>query len=162
VRSKDREDFEGSFRVRYDTQENALYVAVEVRDESTVIDTTAGGSWNTQDGCEIYVDVAHRTEGSPGVYCEIWGNTRRVFGSGARLEDFKVGMHRDIGMQRYEWQIDIEQMSNGKVQLNPGMVLGFNVQVHALDKNICPEYEALKLASFLCGSACALSLYVLS
>ena len=33
-------DFQASFRVGYSTQENALYVGVEIRDESTVIDTT--------------------------------------------------------------------------------------------------------------------------
>jgi hypothetical protein len=50
VSPRDTEDFEGSFRIGYDAQENALYVAVEVRDGSTVIDTTMGAPWNTQDG----------------------------------------------------------------------------------------------------------------
>jgi len=48
------EDFQGSFRIGYSEEENALYVAVEVRDGSTVVDTTA--TWNTQDGCEVYID----------------------------------------------------------------------------------------------------------
>ena len=48
-RPQDEEDFQGAFRIGYNAQENALYLAVEVEDESTVIDTT--DMWDTQDGC---------------------------------------------------------------------------------------------------------------
>ena len=56
---RDREDFEGSFRIGYNEQENALYVAVEVQDESAVLDTTGGIPWYTLDGCHVVVDAYH-------------------------------------------------------------------------------------------------------
>ena len=58
-------DFRGFLRVGYNEWENALYLAVEVEDESTVIDTSLTLHWNTQDGCEIYVDLLHLEDGEP-------------------------------------------------------------------------------------------------
>ena len=57
VRPKDAKDFEGSFRIGYNAEEHALYVGVEVRDESPGIDTTGSASWDEEDGCEVDVDV---------------------------------------------------------------------------------------------------------
>ena len=39
---EDSVDFQGSFRIGFNAEEQILYLAVEVQDESTVIDTTDG------------------------------------------------------------------------------------------------------------------------
>lgn len=102
IRLKNAEDFQGEFRVGYNATENALYVAVEVQDESTVTDTTtAGAPWDTptQDGCAVYLEPGHREENtSPAQYMS-WGNTRRVDGVG-RVEDVEVEVQRGAGLHR--------------------------------------------------------------
>ena len=55
----DAEDYQGTFRVGYHAGENVLYLAVEVEDESTVIDTTTGARWDPQDGCDVFIRGLH-------------------------------------------------------------------------------------------------------
>jgi hypothetical protein len=78
---KDAEDFAGDFRIGYNERENALYVAVEVQDESTVIDTATTNPvpWNTQDGCEDLRALTLEASMITGVPLV---GTNRVFGGG--------------------------------------------------------------------------------
>ena len=126
LRPKDAEDFEGSFRIGYSVEENALYVGVEVRDGSTVTDQTEDASRETQDGCEVYVDVLHKEEGSsPAAQYVVYGDRPGESG----LDDVQVRVRRVRDVHRYEWRIDIGRMSKGKGGLDPGMVLGFDLVV---------------------------------
>jgi hypothetical protein len=61
---EDAADFDAHFRLGYDLELNRLYVAVEVKDQSLVIDATENASWDNQDGCELYIDTSHRPTGS--------------------------------------------------------------------------------------------------
>ena len=129
----DAEDFQGTFRLGYSAAVNALYVAVEVRDQSTVIDT-AGLDLpiDTQDGCDLYVDLAHAEENSPSVQYAVWGESLdafSTFGALARLEDVELGMQRQGTSHRYEWRVDVGGMSGEQVRLRPGMSLGFDLFV---------------------------------
>ena len=113
----DKEDFQSWFRIGYSEQENVLYVAVEVQDESMVIDTTA--AWNTQDGCEVYVDIEHK-ETSSVMQSVIYGD-RRQTGSN------QVEVKRDGGIHLYEWRIDIGEMNGGRVELGSEILVGLDV-----------------------------------
>jgi len=113
VRPKDLNDFQGSFRIGYNDQENALYIAVEVQDESVVIDTTA--TWDTQDGCEIYVDVEHKEQDFPAEQYVVYGTHRRA----GRHE---VEVKRTGRQHRYEWRIDMGKMT-GKIVLGVDVVV---------------------------------------
>lgn len=62
LRGKD--DLEAHFRLAYNPAERALYVAVEVRDDSVVLDGPGEALWNTRDGCEIFVNAVHAGSGS--------------------------------------------------------------------------------------------------
>ncbi len=110
---EDAEDFQGSFRLGYNEQENALFIAVEVQDDSPVLETAAKGvviawgwSWqsgpkDTEDGCEIYVDMGH----------------------GERVVKHALyGKQPENGTYRYEWRIP-----GREVQLRSGMVVGVDV-----------------------------------
>lgn len=120
------EDFKGAFRIGHSARENALYLAVEMQDESAVIDTLNPASWNTQDGCEVYVEVGHQKgEGAPAQWV-LWGNTRQVFGAG-RAEDARVEVRWGERRYSYEWRIDLDRMSQGQYPL--GRVLGVDVVV---------------------------------
>ncbi len=54
-----KDDLEAHFRLAYNPAERSLYVAVEVRDDSVVLDGPGEALWNTRDGCEIFVDASH-------------------------------------------------------------------------------------------------------
>ena len=68
----DDADLQGFFRIGYSEEENALYVAVDADDQSVVVDTSAAADWNTQDGCEVYLDVVHRKESGPMRRRTVW------------------------------------------------------------------------------------------
>ena len=61
-----------------------LYVAVQVGDNSIVLDGPGVARWDAQDGCEIFVNAAHAGGGSPVVQYARYGNQSQVVGpSGA-------------------------------------------------------------------------------
>ena len=53
------EDFSGKFSAAYSAEENALYVAVAVRDQSAVLTRNERFEWHIQDGCQLYLDWQH-------------------------------------------------------------------------------------------------------
>ena len=128
VRPRDTEDFQGFFRIGYNRLENILYFAVEIHDESTVIDPTAGAEWNTQDGCEVYVNVEQKEKDASVVQYVIFGDTPRA-------GPYEVKVSREEKAHWYEWQIDIGEMSKGPVHLNPEMTIGVDVVVCDKDED---------------------------
>ena len=122
----DKEDLNARFRIAYDAGEHALYVAVEVRDDSMVIDGYGGGTWNTQDGCELYIDAAHSKDGSPVTQYARNGNRTHTYPEGNE-HDVKVAVGRTDSKVVYEWRVDVGG------ELTPGRSLGFDLSV--LDKD---------------------------
>jgi tetratricopeptide (TPR) repeat protein len=124
---KDSADFQGSFRIGYSEEENALYIAVEALDQSIVVDTASAAVWDAQDGCEIYINVVHDRENAPGGQYFVRGESLGMFGSQARMDDFAAAVQRDARSHSYEWRIDVERRTEGKVRLRGGMSLGVDV-----------------------------------
>ena len=133
VAPRDTLDFQGSFRIGFNEEENALYVAVEMRDESVVVDTVGG--WDSQDGCELYVDAGNRTEDISVVQYAVRGDSLSVFSllEDRRWENAKLGIQRTDSIHRYEFRIDVGGMSEGIIGLRPEMLLG--IDVVACDKD---------------------------
>jgi len=131
---QDAEDFRGSFCIGYSAPENALYLAVEIRDESTAIDTTEGGHWRS-DGCQITVDVAHGKEDPPGQAYYLQGNTHGTWGDKVDRADFSAAVNRARSVHRYEWRIDIGRKTAGQTRLRPGMPLGLDVVLRDWDED---------------------------
>ncbi|MFT5089523.1 MAG: two-component system sensor histidine kinase ChiS [Planctomycetota bacterium] len=102
-----RSDLDASFRIGYDAQANALYLAVEVSDESVVIDTSAAATWNSQDGCEIYLDILHSEEGSSAVQYFLYGDQGTAATSNDRKRIVNVAWQRDAEGHRYEWRLQL-------------------------------------------------------
>jgi hypothetical protein len=117
---RDAQDYGARFRLAYNERANTLYLAVEVVDESLVIDRDAPNSWNTQDGCEIYLDLGHG-EGQA-VQLAIYGDWR--MGEGA-----EVAVVHEPGRRRYEWRLDVDMLVRGEVQLSSGNTLGLDLVV---------------------------------
>ena len=123
-------DFNGEFYLGYNKDENALYLALEILDESVVIDTTVKASWDTQDGCEIYIETAHADRDAYTTQYARWGQSNR-----AQWKSAVVGVQREQGQHRYEWRFDIEKMSEGTLQLSSGTVLSLDVVVNDKDED---------------------------
>jgi hypothetical protein len=116
-----QEDFEASFHVGYNAAQNALYLAVEVTDDSLVTDQAGEGRRRGGDGCQIGVVLVHRS----GLGDRRWirrGDSRRPGDVGV-----VVAQHGEPKKQIYEWRIDLKD-STGTV-LVPGDVVGFDVVV---------------------------------
>ncbi|MFH1571017.1 MAG: serine hydrolase [Gemmatimonadota bacterium] len=121
-------DLQAWFRVGYDA--GSLYVAVEVRDDAAIVDTT--DEWNTQDGCEVFVDLSHRPGDSPCVQHVVYGTHHDVYrGGGAKAElgSGELGIQRAAGLHQYEWRIDAAQLTGQQAPLRAGMVVGLDVAV---------------------------------
>ena len=131
---RSEDDFQGSFRVGYSERENALYLAVEVRDDATVIDASVEKFNNPSDKCDVVVDLQHLVDGmgNLGGYIAL-GDVPVVEGEGAELDHFAVARRQLVGGYRYEWRIDIGAKSQGKVHLRAGRTIGLGVGCGDLD-----------------------------
>ena len=123
-------DLKAHFRLAYNPGERALYVAVEVRDDSIVLDGPGEPVWNAQDGCELFIDAAHSPTGSPIIQYARYGNQNRALGpiEGADKK-MKVAVTRTDSRTVYEWRIETD------AELEPDRVIGFDVSVADKDKD---------------------------
>ncbi len=125
-----KDDLNAKFRVAYIAAEHALYVAVEVSDDSIVLDGPGVAKWDAQDGCEVFVNAAHAGSGSPVVQYARYGNQSQVIGpSGATDQAVKVAVARTATNVIYEWRIDLG------TQVADDRVIGFDISVADKDKD---------------------------
>ncbi len=120
-------DLSCSFRVGYGS--DALYVAVEVTDQSHVIDENAGSAWDTQDGCSVYLDPTHRPDN--GVVLQYFrrGDALKVYGFGAKPDDVEVAVRRIDTGWLYEWRIEMD------TSFGSGGPVGFDIDVTDKDED---------------------------
>ena len=126
-------DFAGEFRVGYSSSANALYVAVDVRDNSVVRQAPASPLWNVQDGIEVYLHGQQQDAIGPTQYWYRAGQVG-VFGPGSGRDATVAAQWRDDGYQ-LEWSIDVHSASGGTLELAPGLEFGFDVAVWDLDSD---------------------------
>ena len=124
---KGRNDFEGHFYVGYGLEENAIYVAMEITDESTVIDTNGSSNWDSQDGLELYVNELHLPSGSPVSQYSEYGADRLAFGGADDWKNIEMEKRATDKGMTVEWRIDLDQ----KIQV--GRALGMDLVV--IDKD---------------------------
>ncbi len=135
VYPRDSEDFQAHFRIGYDADAQALYLAIEVEDESVVIADDEPPNWNNVDGCDLFIDLKHATDSEVLQY-SLWGDTRLVFGSEQALgnkREFEVAALRTANRHQYEWRLDLGEISSGQYQMQPGAIMGFDIVVNEKD-----------------------------
>ena len=111
-----RRDLAAAFRVGYRVDGSQLFVAVEVHDESVSIDSTSNVYWNTNDGCELYVDAGHGTAGPP-LQHYIYG-TRVSASLQASKTAAQVRWRHGDGVHRYEWSVELPPGGDRSVGLD--------------------------------------------
>ncbi|MBI2505208.1 MAG: SpoIIE family protein phosphatase [Candidatus Latescibacteria bacterium] len=113
-RLKNTADLKASVRFGYNPREQALYLGIEVEDDSVVEKAQGALDYNTQDGCEVWLNAAHQSadqdSGDLGRRLEalaqwvLWGNSRSQYYA-AKAEDAKVEMRWGEKGYCYEWRI---------------------------------------------------------
>ncbi|HJP31458.1 MAG: ATP-binding protein [Candidatus Latescibacteria bacterium] len=126
------DDLQATFRVAYSQAENALYISVSAQDNSVVRGNPREGGWDTQDGCEVYLEARHLYESVGPTQYQQWGERRGVYGPGDMSEFRSAVSWRDDGYD-FEYRIDIDRATGGDLQLTPEMVLGFDVAIWERD-----------------------------
>ncbi|MEW6752504.1 MAG: ATP-binding protein [Candidatus Latescibacterota bacterium] len=121
---RDARDCVASFRVGYSFAENALYVALEVEDDSVVRGEPGAWNYSTQDGAEVYL----RTPGGAAAQYVLWGQERGAFGAGSVVQATVGERWREDGYQ-LEWRIDMRAASEGRLVLGPHTQMRFDVAV---------------------------------
>ena len=124
---QDSLDLRADFRVGFDAGENALYVAVEVRDQSAGAVPGTQPFWNTRDGCELYLDTGHSRGSQESAQYALYGDQRNAYGIG-RLEDMEVMSRREGERLVYEWRLDLTRRL-------AGTHLGFDLSVCDMDED---------------------------
>jgi CubicO group peptidase (beta-lactamase class C family) len=125
-----KDDLRAHFRIAYNAGEHALYVAVEVQDDSIVLDGPGEAMWNAQDSCELFIDSAHSGSGSPVVQYARYGNQNRYVGPSDSSEKMmKVAVARTETRIVYEWRIEVA------AGVDPDRAIGFDISVADKDKD---------------------------
>ena len=138
---RDETDFSAAFRIGYNAAENALYLAVAVRDESSVIADAllpSGPEWAIQDGCEIFVDVTHGEKVSPVRQFVIWGDKRSTFsaaGMVGSLQDIQLHVVRSAQGYQYEWRVDLSGLNRPPPVGHAHALLGLDVVINDKDQD---------------------------
>ncbi|MBT3343827.1 MAG: hypothetical protein HN404_12575 [Gemmatimonadetes bacterium] len=131
-------DLSAMFAAAHDATDRVLYVAVRVTDESVAVDTSASAheqKWNGQDGCEIYLDVLHRRDQSPGILHALYGDTQaNLLSSGGVFPDSwdetVVRVQRRDGQQTYEWRIPLDTD-----RVDPGVARSIGLDIAICDRD---------------------------
>jgi len=122
---RDANDFEASFRVGYNLEENAFYLAVKMRDESMVLDGADPVNMvypTNRDACTPIIHFDQEKFKPAIVFQPTWpvvvGDERHAMTAGT-----EVAFTRDAQAHYYEWRVDAGQTED-PVELRPGQVIG--------------------------------------
>ena len=136
-RPKDSKDLQGWFYVGFNAEEDALYVAVEVWDESVLLDRPSGG-------CEIMIQAEHNSENALVGRYSIRGEQPDVVGI-TSPEDYVWKVRGKESRRYYEWRIVLREEGGDPVKLRPGLVLGLNVEIWDADADYFPGRRQQRL-----------------
>ena len=127
----DEVDFGADLRIGYSTTTDALYFAIEVRDESIMIDTSAARRWDSEDGSEIYLDPFHGEESTATQFT--WRGVGGVSGNAVAPERGPgVRWRRGEGRRTYEWRLDLGDQIDW-TSLPLGLTLSADIAVSDMD-----------------------------
>ena len=137
----DREGFKGRYRVGCDYEENALYIAFEIEDDSIVLDPIGDEAWSHLDGCQIFLSLDHAGEETAPVQFVYRDKPASLLNNSFNkvlAKHAKAARSSDDTHLTYEWRIDISALSEGKFDLSKGAVVGFDVAY--LDRDTADGY----------------------
>ncbi|MEX0360739.1 MAG: serine hydrolase, partial [Allomuricauda sp.] len=123
------EDYDGNFRIGYNAEQGEIYIAMEIADESLVVESPELSFWDNQDGLELYINEKSLKTGSPVTQYSEYGNDRNAYG--ARTAWDKVEMAKNVTDtgKTVEWKVKLDR------KIEEGMSLGMDVVVVDKDED---------------------------
>ncbi len=124
---KNDEDFQGNFRIGYNSDKNEIYVAMEITDESVIIEKDENSFWDNQDGLELYINEKSLKSGSPVSQFSEYGNTRNTYGERKAWDIVEMKKTETQNGKTVEWRVKLDK------KIETGMSLG--IDLVAIDKD---------------------------
>ncbi|SNY94942.1 serine hydrolase [Flagellimonas pacifica] len=124
---KNKEDFEGNFRIGYNVEQNELYIAMEISDESQVVQSSDMSFWDNQDGLELYINEKSLKSGSPVTQYSEYGNDRNAYGARTSWDNVEMVKNVTENGKTVEWKVTLDK------KIEKGMSLG--IDLVAIDKD---------------------------
>ncbi|MBT4501112.1 MAG: PAS domain S-box protein, partial [Gemmatimonadetes bacterium] len=112
-------DVEATFRIGHNLQDDLLYLAIDVRDES-IIDTSTTRAWDSEDAVEVFLSLAHDDQSS-GVQYALRGRDSVGSEEDAGSVVRGRGWHGE-GRHRYEWQLPIEGRTSSVLSFDISLI----------------------------------------
>ena len=104
------DDFVASFMVAFDEKDNALFVAVEIQDDSVIPISQGDIGPYTQDGCELYIEINHSEENVSPIQYFYRSSNLGIYSLGS-VEDIDVAVRWGDNGYWFEWRIDIDRVT---------------------------------------------------
>ena len=123
---RDSADFAAHFRVGFDADANAIYVAIEVLDD--VVATAA----DEVERCELLLDVLHHKRDSPSLVYSIYGSKRQVVDTRAypvAWQGVEVAHRITARGRAYEWMVSLEQAGLRRAGKSEPLTIGFDIMM---------------------------------
>jgi len=120
-------DFNAHFRIGFNQESNAIFIAVEITDQSMVLDPSGNVNWDTHDGMEVYLDPNHRKSVSEISQHALYADEKMSFGFDLSWEGIEVISKVTSTGRIYEWRIEPD------IKLQPGILMAFDLGVEDMD-----------------------------
>ncbi|GJM30046.1 MAG: hypothetical protein DHS20C17_26810 [Cyclobacteriaceae bacterium] len=133
VPATDGADLKAHFRVGYNKGLNTIYIAMEITDQSIMMDTSSFVNWDTHDGVELYIDPDHLDKASSITQYSDYAQKRLTFGAKKSWQGVDLKMKQTQTGRTYEWSIQLDK------SLNPGLAIGMDLSV--IDKDQDDSYS---------------------
>jgi len=124
VKPNSHKDFNANFMVGYNLENNSIYLALVVHDESFVIDRSVKPQWSQQDKHLLYIDPTHSKRGSCPISYASTPIKREMGGSdfswdpqviNANWNNVELQISRQNNKTIYEYRIELESLSANSV-----------------------------------------------
>lgn len=124
---KNKEDFQGNFRIGYNMEQNEVYIAMEIIDESMVFESSDQSFWDNQDGLELYINEKSLKSGSPVTQYSEYGEDRNAYGERRTWSNVEMAKNKTGNGKTVEWKVTLDK------KIEKGMSLG--IDLVAIDKD---------------------------
>ncbi len=127
VNATNPEDLSANFRIGFQKHTSTIFIAIEIKDQSIMLDTSKYVNWNTHDGVELYLDPNHQeTAASITQYSE-YAMKRFIFGDRDSWQGIDVKMQLTHSGRNYEWSIQLDR------ELTTGTTMALDLSVVDMD-----------------------------
>lgn len=129
VAAESETDFHAHFRIGFNQVDNTILIAVEIKDQSIVLDGSRKVNWDTYDGMEVYIDPNHQKSVSEITQYGLYAEERMIFGHKPKWDGIDVVSKVTDTGRVYEWSV------KPGINFFPGLTMTFDLAVEDMDSD---------------------------